>query len=103
MKNIGTGYHHRGFVHSYAWPGQVLENEGMKWNANHIICDKVTSLSNLKTNWNLRPVYNKYGACIMALLHLGLLASRVVNIIRIRLKVHDINSQLQEIIGPGKT
>ncbi len=67
----------------------LVQDEVMIWNIYNTIGEVESSFRTLKTDLDLRPVYHKSDAGIMA--HLGLLAYWIVNTVRCKLKAHGIN------------
>jgi hypothetical protein len=61
-------------------------SEELIWKSYNIIREIEYSFRTLKTDLDLRPVYHKKDASVMAHLHLGLLAYWVVNTVRYQLK-----------------
>ena len=79
----------------------LVQDEVMIWNIYNTIREIESSFRTLKTDLDLRPVYHKSDAGIMA--HLGLLAYWIVNTVRCKLKAQGINSNWQEIVRIGNT
>ena len=81
----------------------LVQDQVMIWNIYNTIREIESSFRTLKTDLDLRPVYHKSDAGTMAHLHLGLLAYRIVNTVRCKLKAHGINSNWKEIVRIGNT
>jgi transposase len=73
------------------------------WNIYNIIREIESTFRCLKTDLDLRPIYHKNDESTMAHLHLGLLAYWVVNTIRQRLKLQNINTCWTEILRIANT
>jgi transposase len=73
------------------------------WNIYNIIREIESTFRCLKTDLDLRPIYHKKDQSKMAHLHLGLLAYWVVNTIRQRFKLQNINTCWTEIVRIANT
>jgi hypothetical protein len=62
------------------------KDEKVQWQINNVIREIEATFRVLKTDMDLRPIYQKTDAAAMAHLHLGIIACRVVNTIRHQLK-----------------
>ncbi len=73
------------------------------WNIYNIIREIESTFRCRKTDLDLRPIYHKNDDSTMAHLHLGVLAYWVVNTIRQRLKLQNINTCWTEIVRIANT
>ena len=75
----------------------------MVWNIYNTIREIENAFRTLKTDLDLRPIYNKNDDAIMAHFHLGILAYWLVNMVRYQLKHNGIKSCWGEIVRIGNT
>jgi hypothetical protein len=72
--------------------------EALVWTVYNSIRNIESSIRTLKTDLDLRPIYHQTDEACEAHLHLGLLAYWLVNTVRHKLKMHEINSEWREIV-----
>lgn len=74
------------------------DNEEYMWDIYNAIREIESSFRCLKTDLDLRPIFHKTDAAVMAHLNLGLLAYQIVSTIRYQLKAKNIHSDWRNIV-----